>query len=434
VRFLSTRGGAPPVGLGEALLQGLAPDGGLYLPETIPRLVPTELVPPGGPDLAATAAAMLAPYAAGEIQQDELAALVAEALDFPIPLVPLEDGVWVLELHHGPTLAFKDVAARTMARLMARLREPGRPMTVLVATSGDTGSAVASAFFGVEGIRVVVLYPEGRVSAVQERQLTSLGGNVTAVAVDGSFDDCQRLAKAAFADHELVAACGLTSANSINIGRLLPQSVYYAHAVAQLGPCARPPLFVVPSGNLGNLTAGVIASRMGVPSAGFVAAANRNDTLPEFLETGRFRPRPAVATLSNAMDVGNPSNFERLLALFDGDHASITRAIAGSRHDDEATVAAIADVHRRTGAVLDPHTAVGYLALRRRISELGGERPAVLLATAHPAKFADAVSAAIGAEVPLPDRLAACHERPMERLRLPAEVDALRAVLVKRET
>jgi len=429
VRFLSTRGAAPPARLGEALLRGLAPDGGLYLPEEIPVLPTSELLPADGPDLAATATAMLAPYAAGEVGRGELAALLADALDFAIPLVPLEDDVWVLELHHGPTLAFKDVAARTMARLMARLRDPGRPMTVLVATSGDTGSAVASAFHGVAGMRVVVLYPEGRVSALQERQLTTLGGNVTAVAIDGTFDDCQRLAKAAFADSTLTDACGLTSANSINIGRLLPQSVYYAHAVAQLGPDAAAPCFVVPSGNLGNLTAGVIATRMGVPSAGFVAAANRNDTLPEYLETGCWRPRPAVATLSNAMDVGDPSNFERLLALYGGDHGAMTSEIAGSRHDDDATVAAIADVHRRTGAVLDPHTAVGYLALERDRREGGASGPAILLATAHPAKFADAVSAAIGREVPLPERLAACLDRPIERLRLPAELEALRPVL-----
>ncbi len=432
MRYLSTRGAAPAATLGEALLRGLAPDGGLYLPETLPDL-PIPLGRGEGPEeLAALATEVLAPFAVGEIGRWELAALLREALDFPIPLVRLEDDLWLLELFHGPTLAFKDVAARTMARLMTSLRAPGGALTVLVATSGDTGSAVASAFFGVEGVRVVVLYPEGRVSPLQEAQLTTLGGNVTAVSVAGTFDDCQRLAKGAFSDPALVEAVGLTSANSINIGRLLPQMVYYVHAVGQLArhaPTGPGPVIGVPSGNFGNLTAGLMAARMGLAVTAWVAGTNVNDVVPEYLRSGHYRPRPAQRTLSNAMDVGDPSNFERILALVGGRVERVRGLFSASAHDDRATLAAIAEVHRRTGTVLDPHTAVGYLALRGFLDRSPGRARGVLIATAHPAKFADDVAAAIGHRPALPERLAACLERPRALVRMPPEQRALASLL-----
>ena len=426
MRYLSTGRSAPAVDFRTALLTGLAPDGGLYLPETVPQIEFERLA---RNDLASTATAVLAPYVDGCLEPGELHEMIADALDFPIPLVAVADDLSVLELFHGPTLAFKDVAARTMARLMARLRDRDRPLTVLVATSGDTGSAVAQAFWKVAGTRVVVLYPDGRVSPLQERQFATLGHNVTAVAVSGSFDDCQRLAKAAFGNPELAARHALTSANSINIGRLLPQVAYWVHAATLLDPDERPPLWCVPSGNLGNLTAGLLAWRSGLPATGFVAATNVNDVVPEYFETGIARPRPAVATISNAMDVGDPSNLVRIRALFVDDLGALRRVVGASRWDDDATRGAIEAVHRATGYVLDPHTAVGWLALRERLDRAPEGVHGVLLATAHPAKFGDVVAAAVGSPPPLPDRLAACLDRELRSVRIAAEPSRLACLL-----
>ncbi|HMB67952.1 MAG TPA: threonine synthase, partial [bacterium] len=392
----STRGKCPPVDLRTALFRGLAADGGLYLPERWPELPASAFA--GPPDLPAVASDVLHPFL-DDVPPDDLRAICADALDFPVPLVELEEGVHVLELFHGPTCAFKDVGARFMARLMSWfLRDGGDDVTILVATSGDTGSAVAQAFLGVEGTRVVVLYPKGKVTPLQEKQFTTLGRNVTALAVEGTFDDCQRLAKAAFADADLVREVNLTSANSINVGRLFPQAVYYAHAVRQLPPGSPPPRFCTPSGNFGNLCAGLIAARCGMPAAGFIAATNVNDVVPEYLDTGAYRPRPSRETISNAMDVGDPSNFDRILDLYGGDADAIRRDLRGSRHDDDETRAAIRDVHARTGYVMDPHTAVGYLGLRAVPRSGGG--PDVLLSTAHPAKFRESVEPVIGETVP----------------------------------
>ena len=437
MRYRSTRGGAPPVDFFGALFHGLAPDGGLYLPESIPIIRRPPRSSDGVTSLADTAFAVLRPFV-DDLPDDELRRLGADALDFPIPLVEEESGVFVLELFHGPTLAFKDVGARFQARLMSagRRREP-RDLTILVATSGDTGSAVAQAFHGMEGFDVVVLYPEGGVSALQEKQFTTLGGNVVALAVRGVFDDCQRLVKEAFRDPELRERRGLTSANSINLGRLLPQAIYYFHAADQLPPGSPPPLFVTPSGNFGNLCAGLIASRMGLPTAGFVAATNVNDVVPEYLRTGELRPRPSIRTISNAMDVGDPSNFERIRELYGGDVAAIRRDITGSAHDDAATREAIRDVHVLTGRVLDPHTAVGWLGMqearaerRHRPGASGSEPPAVLLATAHPAKFREDVEAALGRPVELPARLAACLDRESRSVPIEPRLSALRDVLL----
>jgi threonine synthase len=431
VRYVSTRGKTPPAGLAEAVLSGLAPDGGLYVPERLDRLPEPVLAGLRGLDLAGLAAAVTAPFLEADVPEDERRRIAAEALDFDIPLVPLAPGIHVLELFHGPTLAFKDVGARFMARLMAWFRRGAdRPLTVLVATSGDTGSAVAHAFLGLPGVRVAVLYPKGRVSALQESQFTTLGGNVQALAVEGSFDDCQRMTKEAFADAGLRARLALTSANSINVGRLVPQTIYYFRAASLLPEGAPPPLFSTPSGNYGNLTAGLMAARLGLACAGFVAATNVNDVVPEYLSTGRFAPRPSVATISSAMDVGNPSNFDRVLALFDGDRDALRRVVRGSRHDDAETRRAIREVHDRHGTVLDPHTAVGYLGLRGALAEPGGPRSGILLATAHPAKFREHVEPIIGRKVPLPDRLAACLDRPSAARPLAAETRALRDFLL----
>ncbi len=400
VTFTSTRGGAP-VSFAEALFRGLAPDGGLYLPHgSLPLEAPG---PPAGGDFVRAALWAGRRFLDGALAGDALSRVVEQALDFPVPLVEIDDDTYVLELFHGPSLAFKDVGARFMAHAMAELGGGEGPHTVLVATSGDTGSAVARAFFGLDGYRVVVLFPADGISERQRRQMTTLGGNVTAVAVQGSFDDCQHLAKAAFADEELRARHGLTSANSINIGRLIPQAFYYVHAAAQLGWDRSAPMFVVPSGNLGDLTAGLLALRLGMPAERFLAASNRNHVFPDFLTSGTYEPRPSVATISNAMDVGDPSNFERIRSLYAPDPSRLAEDVAGAWCTDDETRDCIARVHHRTGYVLDPHTAVAYRALERWEGKREG--PSVVLATAHPAKFPEVVEAAIGRAVEVPEAL-----------------------------
>jgi threonine synthase len=358
------------------------------------------------------------PFAGAEVPEEVLWQVVSEAINFPVKLVSLSPALHILELFHGPTLAFKDFGARFMARLMGYfVRGETRPLTVLVATSGDTGSAVAHGFLGVQGIRVVILYPSKRISEAQEKQFTTLGENITALEVAGTFDDCQRLVKQAFSDEALNKKAFLTSANSINIGRLLPQMFYHVAAYRQL-PVASVPLIVsVPSGNLGNLTAGIFAKRVGLPVAMFVAATNVNDAVPEYLRTGQFHPRPARPTYSNAMDVGNPNNFPRLLDLCRNRLEYVQREIWGHGATDEETLGEMKTLHQRYGYIADPHTAVGLLgweAYRRAHPE---PAQGLVLATAHPAKFAEVVAKAIGAAPLLPDRLAAYLKR--EKLSLP---------------
>jgi threonine synthase len=430
MRFLSTSGKAPPADLRTALFEGLPPDGGLYQPETLELLRDDAVGRLYGTTLQETALFLAWHLMADELDVDRLEGIVARALDFPIPLEQLDDRTYVLELFHGPTLAFKDVGAQFMAQLMASYyASDDRPLTVLTATSGDTGGAVADAFHGVPGTRVVVLYPEGQVSPLQERQFTTLGGNVTAVAVAGTFDDCQRLAKEALADRELRSGVALTSANSINVGRLLPQIFYYFHAWAQLPDPAADIVVSVPSGNFGNLTAGLMAKRLGLPVARFVAATNANDVVPEYLDSGEFRPRPSVRTLSTAMDVGDPSNFARMEALFGGSPAKMREAVVGSAHTDDETRDAIARVSRQYGCVLDPHSAVGYLGLEK----MRARRPGcvgIVLATAHPAKFADTVERATGRGVEVPDRLARLLEREPDVVHMEPNGESLKKLLL----
>jgi threonine synthase len=425
--FVSTRGGEART-FTEALFTGLAPDGGLYVPNRIQRFEPGDCPPTDSFGAAAAwGVERLLARAPGEADHG---ALAADALDFHLPLVEIEPGVHVLELFHGPSLAFKDVGARFMARAMAATDdapEGKRPRTVLVATSGDTGGAVAAAFHGLPGYRVVTLFPHDGISERQRRQMSTLGGNVLAVGVRGSFDDCQRLAKAAFMDAGLAAAHRLTSANSINIGRLLPQTLYYLYAAALLGWSESPASFVVPSGNLGNLCAGLWAHRAGMPASGFLAASNANDVFPVFLASGRFEARPSVRTLSNAMDVGDPSNLERIRWLYRDEPEALHRVVRGASVDDDATLETIRSVHERTGYVLDPHTAVAYRAQAR--CALATEGPVIVLATAHPAKFPEVVEPAIGAPVALPSSLKELQERP-ERVRpMQPTLDALTLTL-----
>ena len=433
MKFVSTGGQSPVADLRTALSRGLAPDGGLYLPERLEPIDPSILAELRGRSFAAVARAVARHLLGSIVPPDDLDRIVDVALDFEVPLVPLNDDgsmddLYLLELFHGPTLAFKDVGARFMAQLVSYLgREDGAPLTILAATSGDTGSAVAQAFFGIAGIRTVILFPKGKVTPLQERQFTTLGGNVHVLEVEGTFDDCQRLVKAAFTDPLLSDAVRLSSANSINIGRLLPQIFYYIHAAAQL-PSETAPLFSVPSGNFGNLTAGLMAKRLGMSCRGFVAVTNVNDVVPEYLRTGVVRPRPSIPTLSNAMDVGNPSNLARILSLYGGDVDQIRNDLIGSVHDDDETRDCIAQVHRTTGYVLDPHSAVGYLGVEAGRRAFG-EGPCVVLCTAHPVKFREAVEPAIESSVPVPHRLAACLEAERHVTPIPAEVSALRDFL-----
>ncbi len=419
--FLSTGEKAPEATLQEALFRGLAPDGGLYQPHPIPVLDGEEQALLSGlpwPELATRLAARLLTY---EMEAEALRSLVPGALDFPIPLRRLRERIFVLELFRGPTLAFKDVGARFMAALVGHFhREGDPPLTILTATSGDTGGAVAQAFLGLPGIRVVVLFPDGQVTPRQERQFSTLGGNVSAVAVQGDFDDCQRLAKEAFRNPELRERLALTSANSINVGRFLPQSFYYWHARAQasLAGVEDDLLFAVPSGNFGNLAAGLLARAMGLFGARFLAATNVNDEVPLYLRTGVFTPRPSLRTLSTAMDVGNPSNFQRILHLYGGELGGIRAHVAGRSVTDAETRACIRRIWDDTGYVLDPHTAVGMAALEKELKA----RPrgvGILLATAHPAKFAEVVEPILGEELPVPPELARCMEK--ERAVIPLE-------------
>ena len=448
----AVEGQTPGVSFSFALFEGIAPDGGLYVPESIPPWAPhdlarlTPLRGSQGMTLAEVGACVLQPFV-DELDADALLAIAEQALAFPIPLVEVEPGVYALELFHGPTLAFKDVGARVMARLMAALFRGDHPLTILVATSGDTGSAVAHAFHDVPHTRVAILYPKGRVSPTQEAQLTMFNGeatNVRAYAAAGSFDDCQRLTKAAFADPVLSRRANLTSANSINIGRLLPQMIYYAHAVGQLAGVrvaqnagatdgngvaldAGPAVFSTPSGNFGNLTAGLMAKRAGLDIRQFVAATNVNDVVPEYLVTGRFKPRPSVHTLANAMDVGNPSNFDRLMWLYGGDLDAIRRDVAGSRHDDNEVRATIQKVYEERGYLLDPHSAIAYLGIAG--SGVSRTSPGVFLATAHPAKFAEVVEPVIGCTIPKPQPLLDALAVKRKILEIDVTLEAVNKVL-----
>ncbi len=434
MRFLSTAGDSPPTSLADALRLGLAPDGGLFVPEEMPPLPAAFLAALPGRSLHATASAVAEHLLGADLPPDVLRPIVADTLSFPIPLVQLTERIRILEVFHGPTLAFKDVGARFLARLLRHTvgerTAASRPLTVLVATSGDTGGAVAQAFFGVAGTRVAVLYPRGKVSALQERQFTTLGGNIRAFAVDGTFDDCQRLVKQAFADRQLHRELGLTSANSINVGRLLPQIFYYFHAAAQLGEEGdRPLVFSTPSGNFGNLAAGLMAKRLGLECR-FIAATNVNDVVPEYLERGVYTPRPSRRTISNAMDVGDPSNLARIQHFYGHDVAALGVDVRGERYDDDATRRAIAEVDREHGYLMDPHTAVGYLALRDVLKDEPEETVGVVIATAHPAKFGDEVEPVIGRRIELPARLAARLHDPVLAEDLADDVAELKRRLV----
>ena len=431
MKFYSTNRKSPDLSLSEAVLRGLAPDGGLYMPVEIPVLPPKFLVELKSLSFPQIACEIARTLVANEVPDRTLQAITAEAFNFPLPLVKLSESQYVLELFHGPTLAFKDFGARFMARLMSYFAgQNGGEVIVLVATSGDTGSAVAHGFHNVAGIRVVILYPSGQITEVQEKQLTTMGGNITAVEVAGNFDDCQRMAKQALVDQNLQARLRLSSANSINIARLLPQSFYYFEAWARLGARASPAIFSVPSGNFGNLTGGLLAKRMGLPVEKFVAATNINDVVPRYLASGIFEPRPPRRTISNAMDVGNPSNFARMLELYNRRPEKMREEIWGSSHSDQATEQAIQRAYQQYNYLFDPHSAVGFLGLEEYQAKFRSSRLGVILATAHPAKFLPVVERAAKTKVPVPPQIRNILAKEKSAIPLPNDFGQLKELLL----
>ena len=431
MKYRSTLHRTPEVSLHHAVLHGSAPDGGLYMPVEIPHLNKDFLDRLASLTFHEIAMEVAGLFCAEEVPRQVLLKIVTEAFNFPVPLVTLDERLHILELFHGPTLAFKDFGARFMARLMGFfVEEAGKELTVIVATSGDTGSAVAQAFLGVSGIRVVILYPAGRVSDAQEKQLTTLGQNITALELAGSFDDCQRLAKQALVDPAIAAKITITSANSINIARLIPQSFYYFSGAGQLGPSESLPVFSVPSGNFGNLTGGLLAKRMGLCAGQFIAATNANDVVPEFLRSGNLIPRASRHTISNAMDVGNPSNFARIVDLYDNNVQAIRRDIWGCSFSDEETLRVMHDVEERCGYILDPHTAVGVLGWQSFAKQNHQATRGIVLATAHPAKFAETVARAVGTRPEMPERLAAFLDRRKKSIPFPNRFSELQEFLL----
>ena len=379
------------VSLKEGIFKGLSDDGHLFMPEEIPKLTPEWIESLPGQSLQEIASAVLWPYVEEELSQNDFNQIIKETFSFPIPLVNIHDNIHVLELFHGPTQAFKDVGARFLSRLMSHLHPAGdNKMIVLTATSGDTGGAVAHGFYQVPGIDVVVLYPKGKISPYQEQQMTGLGHNIHAIGVDGAFDDCQRLVKQAFNDKDLRQNVAVTSANSINLGRLLPQMVYYFEGVARLQE-THPgihPVLCVPSGNFGNITAAVMASKMGLPVSRFVAATNVNDVVPRFLNSGCYDPHETIVTLANAMDVGDPSNFPRLFDLVENDLEEMRKLLSANSVTDAEIEETIKNIYAQYGYVLDPHSSAGYLGLKR---EIGQNEQGFFIATAHPRKFVETI-------------------------------------------
>ena len=431
MHYYSTNKISPKVSLQEAVVKGLAPDRGLYMPENIENLPDSFFKSIDKLTLQEIAQTVSSSFFGDDVHAQTLDTITSDTLSFEIPLVEVEKGIYVLELFHGPTFAFKDVGARFMARMLSYfVKEQGQDeVNVLVATSGDTGSAVANGFLGVDGIKVYVLYPSGKVSDIQEAQFTTLGQNITAIEVEGTFDDCQALVKTAFLDKELNESMNLTSANSINVARFLPQSFYYFHAYAQLARLGLADNVVVsvPSGNLGNLTAGLFAKRMGLPVKRFVAANNRNDVFFKYLEDGNYNPRPSVQTIANAMDVGDPSNFARIINLYGNSHADITADISGYTYSDEQIRQTIRKVYDTHGYLLDPHGACGYMALKEGLKD--GET-GVFLATAHPAKFKETVEECIDKTIEIPEELQAFMKNEKQTITSSADYQSFREILL----
>ncbi|MCW5908290.1 MAG: threonine synthase [Chitinophagales bacterium] len=428
MKYYSTNRQSPEVDFREATIKGQAPDKGLYFPTQIPQFEKSFLQDIPLLSKAEIAFRVIKPYVGDTINEEALHRICTETVDFDFPLVKITDSIYSLELFHGPTLAFKDAGARFMSRCLGYFSQNSdKEVTVLVATSGDTGSAVANGFLGVKGVKVVILYPSGKVSAIQEKQLTTLGQNITALEVNGTFDDCQQMVKQAFSDEELNQKLFLTSANSINVARWLPQQFYYLFALQQWHE-AQPPVICVPSGNFGNICAGLLAHLSGMPAAHFVAACNRNNVFTRFLQSGNFEPHSAVATLSNAMDVGVPSNFVRLIEMFGTNVGEIRETISSYSISDEETIAAIQHVYKNYGYLCDPHGAVGFASLEKYLEEHPAQK-GIFLETAHPCKFVDVVENALNIRIDLPESVKGVVKREKQSIRMDAGYENLKDFL-----
>jgi len=430
--YHSTNGESPKTDFKEATIKGLAPDKGLYFPETIPVLPKDFFENIAQYSKEEIAFKVIQPYVGDSIPAEELQRIVNETINFDFPLVPVTREISSLELYHGPTLAFKDVGARFMSRCLGHfVKDSGKKVTVLVATSGDTGGAVANGFYDVEGVEVIILYPAGKVSSVQELQLTTLGKNITALEVNGSFDDCQTLVKQVFADVELNAKIFLTSANSINVARWLPQQFYYFFAYQQWLHKENAPVISVPSGNFGNICAGLMAHHSGLPVKHFIAACNANDIVPHYFDTQEYEPKPAVATISNAMDVGNPSNFVRILEIFNQQFSSLKNVMSSVSISDDETKAVLKEVYQHKNYLLDTHGAVAYAALQQHLTD-HPEDKGMILETAHPVKFYDVVEPITGEKVPMPESVEAILGLEKKSILTEVDFDALKAFLLQR--
>jgi len=431
VKYYSTNKQTPLTSFKEATIRGQAPDRGLFFPERIPQVDKGLIEKISDFSDEEIAYRVIAPYVGSEIPEEKLRQIVSETVNFPIPLIQVNDSIFSLELFHGPTLAFKDIGARFMSRCLGYfVKDDSRKVTVLVATSGDTGGAVANGFYNVDGVEVVILYPSGKVSPVQEKQLTTLGNNIHALEVTGTFDDCQQMVKQAFADKELTQKKFLTSANSINVARWLPQQFYYFFAYKQWLEKDSPLVISVPSGNFGNICAGILAMQSGLPVDHFIAACNVNDIVSDYLETQELKPRQAVATLSNAMDVGNPSNFVRILEIFQHQFPALKSKLSSFSITDAETESVIDEVFKKYQYTLDPHGAVGYLALQRYLTEHSNAK-GIFLETAHPVKFPEAVEQATGQKIKLPEHISEIMDREKISTVISPEYEALRNFLLE---
>jgi threonine synthase len=406
MKYYSLNHNSKPTLFQDAVKRGLAPDRGLYFPETITKLPNTFFKEIENMSITEMAYKVIKPYVGNQIKKEKLIEIIEETLDFDFPIVKITENIASLELFQGPTLAFKDVGARFMARCLGHFIEnTNEKITVLVATSGDTGGAVANGFYDVEGINVVILYPKGKVSDIQEKQLTTLGKNITALEVDGVFDDCQDMVKTAFLDANINEKIQLTSANSINVARWLPQMFYFFIAYRKLKHLNKDLVFSIPSGNFGNICAGMMAQKMGLPIKHFIASTNVNDTVPTYLETGAYEPKPTIPTLSNAMDVSDPSNFIRIQKIFNNDIFKLKKKLSGYSYTDSETKKALKEIYKINGYVADPHGAIGYLGLKKYLENNEGDFYGVFLETAHPVKFLDTVKKALKIDIEVPERL-----------------------------
>jgi threonine synthase len=427
--FYSTNNHNKFVTLHEAVIHGLASDQGLYMPANIPKIPSSFFESIDKLSFEEISYYVASQLIGNDLPHEVLFKIVSDTIQFDAPLVKIEDDIYALELFHGPTLAFKDFGARFLSGMLGYFsKEQNQKINILVATSGDTGSAVANGFLGVDGTQVIVLYPSGKVSNIQEKQFTTLGKNIIALEVDGSFDDCQRLVKQSFSDIELNKKYFLTSANSINIARLIPQSFYYFYAYSRIKQLEKDVIFSVPSGNFGNITAGLLAKKMGLPIKKFIAATNVNKVVPDYLKSKEFIPRPSISTLSNAMDVGNPSNFPRMLDLYNHNFQALSFDVIGDSFSDDDTMSALKEVYSKYDYIMDPHGAIGYLALKKHMLEFDNA-VGIFLETAHPAKFNEVVEKALTQSVTIPERLNEYIKREKSAIRISADFKEFKSML-----